>query len=316
MMPFSRKIYVLFSTLCLLALMGCEERLTPEEIESRRVYSELMNNFQFPYQLHRPDSVYELPEPLREISGLGITSTGEVGCVQDERGLIFIYDTEVREINRRIGFAKDADYEGITFVGADAFVLKNNGNIYRVTTFDTGKPSKEKYKSLLNQKNNTKGIAYEPAKNRILVTCQDGYRTNGNLVERLAIFAYDIDSNTVADSVAYHLTLDEAKLYATLAAPESYEAVFPMFFEGSRRTFPAYSSAIAVHPKTDDIYIASGAARLLFILNPDGKLVHIERLREDYYLQIEGMAFREDGALLLASEGKKEPGILYEFKAK
>lgn len=311
-MFFLRKIYLFIIIALLLICAGCKERLSPEEVEARRVYSELMNSYRFPYQLFRPDSIYELPEPLREISGLGITSTGEVGCIQDERGLIFIYDTEMREVNRRIGFAKDADYEGVTFVGADAFVLRNNGNIYRVATFDTGKPDKEKYKSLLNRKNNTKGIAYEPGKDRVLVVCQDGYRTGGEFIERMAVFAYDIDSNTVADSVAYHLTLDQVKLYAKLAAPESYKEVFPMFF-GNKRTFAAYPSAIAVHPKTGNIYIASGVAHLLFILNPEGKLVHIERLREDTYMQIEGMAFRENGTLLLASEGKEQPGMLYEF---
>lgn len=296
----------------MLACVACKKKLTPEEVEARRVYSELMYSYQFPYQLVRPDSIYELPEVLREISGLGITSTGEVGCIQDERGLIFIYDTQMREVNRRIGFAKDADYEGLTFIDADAFVLRNNGNIYRVTTFDTGKPSKEKYKSLLNRKNNTKGIAYEPGKDRVLVVCQDGYRTGGEMIERMAVFAYDIDSNRVADSVAYHLTLDDVKLYAELAEPETYEEVFPMFF-GHQRTFAAYPSAIAVHPKTGDIYIASGVGRLLFILNPEGILVHIERLREDTYRQIEAMAFRADGTLLLASEGKEQPGMLYEF---
>jgi len=89
-----------------------------------------------------------------------------------------------------------------------------------------------------------------------------------------------------------------------------------MFYRANLTTFPIYPSALAVHPKTGDIYIASGAGGLLFVLNPDGALVHIERLREDSYLQIEGLAFRPNGTLLMASEGKDKPGELYEFESR
>jgi len=302
--------------LCALFFASCGEKISPEEEQARQAYSELMNSFRFPYMLDKPTQVYKMPEVLREISGLGITKTGEVGCIQDEQGVIFIYDTDQCEINRRIGYGKNADYEGVTFVKDDAFVLRTNGNIYRVLAFDGGQPVRQKHKSLLNRKNNTKGIAYESGKNRVLAICKDGYTTgDGNFIEQLAIFPYDIDSNTVADSVAYSLDIDKVKKYAELAEPETYREVFPMFYRANLTTFPIYPSALAVHPKTGDIYIASGASGLLFILNSDGALVHIERLREDSYLQIEGLTFRPNGALLMASEGKEKPGELYEFES-
>ena len=205
----NRLIYCfLISTLLATA---CKEKLTPEQQAARDAYAALIGDYEFPYHLDSPDKSYEMPPILREISGMGITATGELGCVQDERGIIFIYDTEQEEINRRIAFAKDADYEGVTFAEADAFVLRNNGNIYRVSTFDTGKPDKEKYKSMLNRKNNTKGIAYQPTENRILVSCKDGVRTEEGFVEQLAVYAYDIENNTVADSIMYAVNLDDIK---------------------------------------------------------------------------------------------------------
>jgi len=294
--------------LCVFFIASCGEKIDPEEERARQEYSELMNSFRFPYMLDKPTQVYKLPEVLREISGLGITKTGEVGCIQDEQGVIFIYDTDQCEINRRIGYGKNADYEGVAFAGDDAFVLRTNGNIWQ--------PVRQKHKSLLNRKNNTKGIAYEPNKNRVLAICKDGYATgNGNFIEQLAIFPYDIDSNTVADSVAYSLDIDQVKKYTELANPETYREVFPMFYRANLATFPIYPSALAVHPKTGDIYIASGAGGLLFVLNSNGLLVHIERLREDSYLQIEGLTFRPNGTLLMASEGKDKPGELYEFES-
>ena len=310
-------LHFFFYILLTLFTVSCQEKIDPEAERARQAYSELMNAFRFPYSLEKPNETYIMPEVLREISGLGITNTGELGCIQDEQGVIFIYDTEQREINRRIGYGKNADYEGVTFVGDDAFVLRNNGNIYRVLAFDGGQPVRQKHKSLLNRKNNTKGIAYEANKNRILAICKDGYTTGaGDFIEQLAIFPYDIDSNRVADSVAYSLSLDNVQAYAKIAEPETYREVFPMFFRADLANLPVYPSAIAVHPETGDIYIASGAGGLLFILNSDGVLIHIERLREDSYLRIEGLTFRADGTLLMSSEGKDGPGKLYEFESK
>jgi len=91
---------------CTLFFASCGEKIDPEEERARQEYSELMNSFRFPYMLDNPTQVYKMPEVLREISGLGITKTGEVGCIQDEQGVIFIYDTDQCEINRRIGWQK------------------------------------------------------------------------------------------------------------------------------------------------------------------------------------------------------------------
>ncbi len=305
--------YLLISVLLATA---CKKKLTAEQQAAKDAYALLLEEYQFPYKLDAPDKSYALPNILREISGLGITPTGELGCVQDERGIIFIYDTEEQEINRRIAFAKDADYEGVTFAGEDAFVLRNNGNIYRVSTFDTGKPDKEKYRSLLNKKNNTKGIGYEPAQDRILVVCKDGYGASDDYREQLAVFAYAIDSNTVSDSVIYSVNLEDIKRYLTFIGLEKPAEKYPEFYSKLVQTFPVYPSAIAVHPQSGNIYISSTVGRLLFVLHPNGQLIHIARLQERLFLQPEGIAIKKDGTLFIASEGKTQPGTIREFKMK
>lgn len=47
---------------------------------------------EIPYNLNEPSSVITLPQTLHEVSGLTDFSNTEIACVQDEKGIIFIYD--------------------------------------------------------------------------------------------------------------------------------------------------------------------------------------------------------------------------------
>ncbi len=305
-------IYLLLSGILLFA--ACKEKLTPEELAAQEAYIALLEGYQFPYKLNRPAVTYKLPAILREVSGLAMTTTEELACVQDERGIIFIYDTELKEVNRRISFAKDGDYEGLAISGADAFVLRDDGDIYHVPGFDTALPGKEKYKSLLGKKNNTKSIAYQATEKRLLIACKDGKGTSTDFREQMAIFAYNIDSNTVADSVWYSIDSDKVKHYCKFTKIEEPQEEYPEFYSKAVKSFPIFPSALAVHPKTNNIYIVSGVGYFLFVLTPDNKLIFMTRIKKSLHPQIEGMAFKKDGTLFLASEGKETPGVVHEFK--
>ena len=51
------------------------------------------SGYTMPYRLHEPDTVFTLPNELREISGLSMAPDGrQVLAVNDETGLIFYLD--------------------------------------------------------------------------------------------------------------------------------------------------------------------------------------------------------------------------------
>src|SRR5687767_9620546 len=82
------------------------------------------------FDLSHPSSIQPLPSELLEISGLTDVSDSKIACVQDEKGIIYIYDLVSKKIVDKIPFAADADYEGLTRVHDDLYTLSSEGKLY------------------------------------------------------------------------------------------------------------------------------------------------------------------------------------------
>ena len=131
--------------------------------------------FNFPYNLAEPDKSWKLPDALLEISGLGFADNQRLACVQDEKGVVYIFNLNTGKVDLEINFGDDGDYEGIEIVENDAWVLKSNGTLYKVTDY-LKKPEQavKKYATALSGKNNAEGLAYDPVHKNLLIACK-GY---------------------------------------------------------------------------------------------------------------------------------------------
>src|SRR6218665_1128781 len=87
------------------------------------------------YSFKEPQSKIILPDTLHEISGVTCIDSLTLGCIQDENGILFIYDLEKREIKSQFTFELDGDYEGLAKVNNDMYVLRSDGAIFEVNEF-------------------------------------------------------------------------------------------------------------------------------------------------------------------------------------
>ena len=68
---------------------------------------------------------WELPDILYEVSGIAYMGDQKIAAVQDEKGIIFVYNLSTSSIEKEILFGEDGDYEGIALAGSTAYVLKS-----------------------------------------------------------------------------------------------------------------------------------------------------------------------------------------------
>jgi uncharacterized protein YjiK len=73
-------------------------------------------------------------------------------------------------------------------------------------------------------------------------------------------------------------------------------------------------SAIAVHPITGEIYVTSSKGKLLLVLDRQGRIVHLEKLKKSLHTQPEGICFDADGTMFIANEGKDGKAKIYKFR--
>ena len=76
-----------------------------------------------PYNFLTPTSSYEMPEVLKEISGIAPMNTTTLYAVQDESGAVFKYDLKKESISGLHRFTDVGDFEDVTTDGA-TFILR------------------------------------------------------------------------------------------------------------------------------------------------------------------------------------------------
>ena len=298
-----------FYLLALLFLLSnCQSCETSKKIPK-------ITNYTFPYQLHKPDKTYKLPNSLTEISGLSLSQYGEyLLAVNDEEGKVFQINKQDGAVAPPIKFAKRGDYEGIEQVGNQIFVVKSNGTLYEVTGLNTSDQKTIEYNTPLHTDNDIEGLGYDAANHRLLLAAKDKSGIKKHKKHQRAIFAFDLKDMKLKKKPLYLINRDSISAYIQNHS-DALEGLLDLF--APDKSSSAFApSAIAIHPHSKHLYILSSVGKLLLVWSPSGQILHIESLKKSLYKQPEGICFDKDGTLYISSEGKGGDGKIFSVKAK
>jgi uncharacterized protein YjiK len=225
---------------------------------------------------------WELPSELLEVSGIAFLDKDRFACVQDELGIIYIFNTASGKIEKQIEFAGPGDFEGISLTGNTAYVVRADGQLFEVNM--TSKKATE-YKTGFTVDDNIESVCYDAKNNRLLLTGKEPDAGNSN---SKAIYAFDIASKKMLPEPVFQVNLSDERLFA--GNGKKNKVIMP--------------SAIAIHPVTNDIYIADGPGARLVQLDSAAKLKKVYVLGKDFP-KAEGISFNPDGTIYISNEGKK-----------
>ncbi len=233
---------------------------------------------------------WEMPAVLKEISGVSYLDANRFACVQDELGKIFIYNTGKSEIEKEIPFAGKGDYEGLTIVGENAWVLRADGTLFEVSNFRT-KPAVKEFRTHLTTKQNPEGLCYDQRNNRLLVAIKD---EEPGQPDYKGIYSFDLGKLKMAETPAVKIDLHDERLTSTKKSKKKDNSIKP--------------SAIGVHPVTGKIYITDGPGSKLLIMTMSGTIERLYQLDKKEFAQPEGLTFSPAGDLFISNEGTKTAG--------
>ena len=247
-------------------------------------------NEKLPYNFLRPDKTFEMPETLREISGIAKGPENLVYCIQDETGIFFSFDTKQEKITDMLRFTDIGDFEDVAINGDVAYVLRSDGTVFSFNhkNFD-GKASQTI--AAINCPD-VEGLFFDSQKNRLFLACKTS-PINGNSDHRII---YEMAPNKIRKTqISLSISSNEinkmiAKKYPSLAAESNGYQFNP--------------SAIAVHPLTNEKYVLSASNRLLAVYE-NKNLINVFPLPSELYYKPEGLAFSPDGGLFISNEGIK-----------
>jgi hypothetical protein len=262
------------------------------------------------FDLAHPSESWILPEELHEISGLTPIDSATFGCVQDEAGVLFIYNTLQNRISERFTFATPGDYEGVTRVGNNMYVLRSDGALAEILNFRSSSREINYLETGIPIRDN-EGLFYDAPGNRLLIGCKS---KPGDPAIRDMRYIYAFDVKGKSSAVAYEFDVQELLRYALANG-----TALPMRKRKKGKTFiqvPVLRlsiSEIAIHPINHLLYVLSAADRLLFVFDAGGKIKTIESLDPSLFNKPEGLAFLKNGDMIVTNEGGTGRPSLHKF---
>jgi len=274
------------------------------------------HGFDLPYQMSHPDQRFELPELLKEISGLSAPQDSLICANQDEDGILFYINKHTGKVVKEIPFHKKGDYESLEVVGDKVYVAKSNGNIYEVKDLESTPPFVQKHKFFLSKDNDVEGLCYDATKNRLLIACKGLPSTGESMAKakfKKVVYSFDLATSSMSMDPIYTISLDAIQKHLKHCKASPYHEKLCGYFAPNAEAMIFSPSAIAIHPITRNIYMTSSVKKILMIFDESGKILHLEKLDKKIHPQPEGMTFDTDGTLYIANEGKSGMGTLLRF---
>ncbi len=241
------------------------------------------------YNLSKPTKTIALRKGLKEISGLTYLNN-YIYAIQDEKGNLYEIDIK-KESSKKYDFAKDGDFESVEAVDNIIYAMTSKGACYHLEIIDDS-VSTEKLDRFIKKNRNLEGMAYDPDEKKLLMA------SKGSLQDSTKeILIFDMETMKLEEEPFY--TLDQENL-RTMSGTISQYSFNP--------------SAIAIHPRTKDLYILSHPNQQLLILNKEKEIKSLTPLNASLFKQPEGICFDKIGTLFISTEGRDGPGKLFIFK--
>lgn len=240
-----------------------------------------------PYTFAAPTAAFDLIPALREVSALTVLANGNLATVQDEAGILYELDPRTGAVVGEQEFKRRGDFEGLERVGDDVWALASDGDLYRIRQQGTAVDA-EHFDTALASRNDTEGLAYDAANDRLLIACKEN--PGKGLGDVRAVYAFSLRTLTLSPAPVF--TLDRRLV------------------DGQQ---PFKPSALAIRPATGEVYVLSSVRKAIAVLSPAGVLETVVELPEALFAQPEGMAFAPDGTLFISNEGPHGPATLLRF---
>ena len=262
-------------------------------------------NPDFPYNLEKPTMEMKMSMVLKEISGLTyIPERKEIGAINDELGNIYFIDAESGKVKDKLRFGRFGDFEAIEYVDGLFYICNSKGAILVITPGQ--EVTTELRQTRLDYHNNVEGMGYDAAQNNLVLACKDQAQLKGEeKIKGKAFYSYSLDSKVLSREPSF--VVQDKDLIKWFK-----ENVGKMNKKITERVSSFSPSGVAIHPITRYIYTVSAKGDLLVVFNQDGKVLHVELVR-DYIEQIEGICFDSEGTLYVSSEGVSKRGRVFAY---
>ncbi|MEP7326240.1 MAG: SdiA-regulated domain-containing protein [Gemmatimonadota bacterium] len=285
--------------LCALALAGCRYSghktggVDSTELTGRVTRLERLRHETDSASHDRPLARWLLPVSLNEISGLALTGDGRLMAHDDEQGSVWIFDYQRGVLVKQfhVGHRLQEDFEGITIVNDDIYLLASNGQLYRFREGAEGEQMRySKEDTELGKECEFEGVAYDSTRNELELACKNvGTK---KLKDDVVIYRWNLGTDGDRLSV---LTIPLSQVITG----QKWKEFKP--------------SDITVDPATGNYVLLSSQQKGILVITPDGTVVAVRSLPPGHD-QAEGIAITRDSILIVSDEAARNSAMITLYR--
>jgi hypothetical protein len=246
------------------------------------------------FDLEHPNSIVPLPMGNMPLSDLTLLDSTQMFCIQSSTGGVVIYDLDSNKISASLSLGIQEVIRDIVVVDSSLLLFDENMSVYRsYAPFDS-----------LHTTQLTKGntswksasICHHAMTHRLFIV---GSVDNLEQTERF-VYTYNLNNTKFQEEPLFQFDVSALETFAqtnnikinTFKVNAMQDTVLGFNF---------IPTAIAVHPKTNDIYILSSIDRTLAVFNQFGELVNLAVLEPRQFPVPSGMVFNAQGDLYISN---------------
>lgn len=243
-----------------------------------------------------PIARWTLPQSLREISGLALTTDGRVLAHGDEDGEVWEIDYRRGVLVKEFSLGETrvkGDFEGITIAHGAVYMLASNGKLYEFQEGENGAHvAYTIHDTDLKAQCEFEGVAFDPTLDALVLACKHVH--DKTIQGSIVLYRWSfVDRDSAARLTRLIVPVD------SILAANQWKNINP--------------SDITIDPLTGNYVIVASLQKALLSITPAGALVFFRPLPESHP-QPEGVAITKDGILLVSDEGGQGLGMITLYK--
>ena len=263
------------------------------------------------YDFSKPRDIFVLPSVLNEISGITAINDDEIACVQDEKGIIFIFNLQQKKVTDTFSIAVEGDYEGVAQVNDTMYVLRSDGTLLEVKNYKSKNKVLHSYPLELASDDN-EGLCYDQQWSRLLIACKGKIGKGPAFKDIRVIYSFDLKRKKIEAEPVIEFSVKKMEEFARknniqLPVKERRNG------EGTTSALRFMPSAIAIHPLTDELYLLSAIDGMLLVLDQKGNIKHLQQLNINLFNKPEGITFLNNGDVFISNEAEEKKPTLLRF---
>jgi hypothetical protein len=256
------------------------------------------------FDLVHPESVTNLPMGVNAFTDFVIMDSTHLICLDDQIGGILVYDMVSNKSQGYLPTGIDSKITEVTKIDSTIILVDDRMDLhFLLPPYDSTSITTE---SLREKSWISSGMCLHEQTKRLFFVAESDIE---NEVQNHLIYTFNLNQRKLSERPLFEIKPEDIELFAisnNITLPSNR-------LDENGDTVDVFSfkpDVIAVHPKTNEIYVLSTIDRSLAVYNQFGQVVNFTTLNEELFSQPKAMTFFPNGDLLLTNSDLKNPSVV------